>query len=210
MITKQDHEKYIIAHFKWWAPIYRMVELFVGKTRKVVVQIIGNKPQKVLDVACGPGSLTFQLARAGHNVTGVDISPDMLRFAKRDDSLNMRYIQGDATSLEFSDSVFDASTISFGLHDMPENIAIEVLSEMKRVTKNQGTIVIVEYNRSCNSIFRLILRISRLWETRYYWSFIQSGLEKYLSAVGLKIEHRKKYLFGISQVVIIINKKISL
>ncbi|MBI3120204.1 MAG: methyltransferase domain-containing protein [Candidatus Kerfeldbacteria bacterium] len=176
--------------------------------RMRVVELLGASPKKILDVACGPGRQTYQLAKAGHSVTGMDLSPDMLRQTKRDPALDLTYLEGDATSMPFSDSIFDVSTISFALHDMPEDLAINVLKEMKRVTKNHGRIIIVDYNQPYNLFSKLFLRLSRLWETQYYWHFIQTGLQCYLEQAGFGPASKKVYLLENVQLVDITNVKL--
>lgn len=207
MINTKEHTNYNNAHFKGWAPIYRFIEIFVNKMRKRVVKLIGKTPKKILDVACGPGPQAYQLAKVGHSVIGIDLSPDMLAHAKRDSELDLQYIEQDATATKFSDSEFDISTVSFALHDMPENIAIDVLKEMKRVTKKNGQIIIVDYNEPSNFVARIFLGLSRLWETRYYWHFVKTGLNKYLKAAKMGVHTKKEYLFGNVQLVEITNTK---
>ena len=70
-----------------------------------------------LDVACGSGKLTAQLARiAGPNgrVVGLDFSTQMLEVA-RSEHAGMEFLEGDALNLPYEDATFDASTIAFGL-----------------------------------------------------------------------------------------------
>lgn len=207
MDINKEHSHYNNAHFKRLAPVYGFIELFVKDVRKGVVQSIGNEPKRVLDVACGPGVQTRAIAEAGHSVIGIDLSPDMLRYTKKDDRLNIQYLQQDATSTNFSDSEFDVSTISFGLHDMPERIAIDVLKEMKRVTKPNGQIIIVEYNSSGSFLSWCFLRLSWFVETKYYWHFVQTGLDSYLKVAGLAERSKTTYLLGNLQLVQAINTK---
>ncbi len=207
MDINKEHSHYNNAHFKRLAPVYGFIELFVKDVRKGVVQSIGKEPKRVLDVACGPGVQTRAIAEAGHSVIGIDLSPDMLRYTKKDDRLNIQYLQQDATSTNFSDSEFDVSTISFGLHDMPERIAIDVLKEMKRVTKPNGQIIIVEYNSSGSFLSWCFLRLSWFVETKYYWHFVQTGLDSYLKAAGLAERSKTTYLLGNLQLVQVINTK---
>lgn len=207
MDVYKEHSSYNNAHFKWLAPFYGFIELFVKDVRKGVVNSIGDGPKKILDVACGPGVQTRAMAKAGHSVIGIDLSPDMLSYTQKDDRLDIEYLEQDATSTQFSDSAFDVSTISFGLHDMPERIAIDVLKEMKRVTKENGQIIIVEYNSSGSFLSWCFLRFSWFVETKYYWHFVQTGLDSYLKAAGLEMVIKKTYLFGNLQLVQVINAK---
>ena len=200
------HKTYNNKFFKRWAPFYKFIEIFANKTRKRVVKLAGKPPKKILDVACGPGPQSYQLAKAGHSVMGIDLSPDMLKYAKRDDKLDLKYLEQDATKTNFSDSEFDISTISFALHDMPGDLAIDVLKEMKRVTKKHGQIIIVDYNSPSSFVSKIFLRLSRLWESKYFWNFIQTGLDKYLDDAKIKIHSQKVYMLGNVQLVVVINE----
>ncbi|MDQ6719979.1 MAG: ubiquinone/menaquinone biosynthesis methyltransferase [Candidatus Dormibacteraeota bacterium] len=113
-----------------------------------------------LDVACGSGKLTAQLARlAGPKgrVVGIDFSPQMLEVARRDNP-GIEFVEGDALKLPFDDASFDASTIAFGLRNLAE--PIRGLREMLRVVRRRA--VVLEFVRPptgpVGSAYRLYLR----------------------------------------------------
>jgi demethylmenaquinone methyltransferase/2-methoxy-6-polyprenyl-1,4-benzoquinol methylase len=115
-----------------------------------------------LDVACGSGKLTAELARiAGPNgrVTGLDFSKQMLDVARRDHP-GIVFIEGDALSLPFEDATFDASTIAFGLRNLAD--PVRGLREMLRVVRNGGKAVVLEFVRPPKGVvggaYRLYLR----------------------------------------------------
>ena len=97
-----------------------------------------------LDVACGSGKLTAELAKlAGRGrVVGVDFSARMLEIARRAHP-QIEFIEGDALNLPFDDASFDASTIAFGLRNLSD--PIRGLREMRRVTT--GSKVVLEFVR---------------------------------------------------------------
>ncbi len=97
-----------------------------------------------LDVACGSGKLTAELAKlAGDGrVVGVDFSARMLEIARRAHP-QIEFIEGDALNLPFDDASFDASTIAFGLRNLSD--PIRGLREMRRVTT--GSKVVLEFVR---------------------------------------------------------------
>lgn len=69
-----------------------------------------DRPLRVLDVGCGPGFFAISLALAGHTVTAVDITPEMLSRAETNAQTyqaNVRFIESDATTLPFADNQFD-------------------------------------------------------------------------------------------------------
>jgi len=115
-----------------------------------------------LDVACGSGKLTAELARnAGRNgrVVGLDFSPQMLEIARREHP-GIEFIEGDALKLPFADATFDASTIAFGLRNLADPIL--GLREMLRVIKPDGRAVVLEFVRPppglIGGAYRLYLR----------------------------------------------------
>jgi demethylmenaquinone methyltransferase / 2-methoxy-6-polyprenyl-1,4-benzoquinol methylase len=102
-----------------------------------------------LDLACGTGSLTRDLAkRVGPNgrVLGIDFSREMLRAAKARDAPNIEYRLGDATKLEgVASETFDAATIAYGARNIPDLDAL--FSEMARCLRPGGVAVCLEIAR---------------------------------------------------------------
>jgi 2-polyprenyl-3-methyl-5-hydroxy-6-metoxy-1,4-benzoquinol methylase len=78
----------------------------------------------ILDVACGHGRITRELARRGAGLTGIDISGVLIgvaREAERDQPLGIRYLHADVTSPGWQGATtFDAVTCSFGLSDIDD------------------------------------------------------------------------------------------
>ena len=114
------------------------------------VRATGLQPgDDVLDLACGTGSLTRDLAkRVGPNgrVLGIDFSREMLRAARARPAPNMEYRLGDATNLESVPSgAFDAATIAYGARNIPDLDAL--FSEMARVLRPGGVAVCLEIAR---------------------------------------------------------------
>jgi demethylmenaquinone methyltransferase/2-methoxy-6-polyprenyl-1,4-benzoquinol methylase len=100
-----------------------------------------------LDVACGSGKLTAELARmtgSGGRVVGLDFSPQMLEIARREHP-GIEFIEGDALNLPFDEASFDVSTIAFGLRNLADPVL--GLREMLRVIKPAGHAVVLEFVR---------------------------------------------------------------
>jgi demethylmenaquinone methyltransferase/2-methoxy-6-polyprenyl-1,4-benzoquinol methylase len=98
-----------------------------------------------LDVACGSGKLTAQLAAIageGGRVIGLDFSPRMLEVARRDHP-GIEFVEGDALNLPFEDATFDASTIAFGLRNLAD--PLKGMREMLRVVRRRA--VVLEFVR---------------------------------------------------------------
>ncbi len=75
----------------------------------------GRQIHDVLDLACGTGRHAVEMAKRGYSVTGIDVSNDMLRIARKkatDQNLRVMFIKGDITQLDFQEE-FDAGYILF-------------------------------------------------------------------------------------------------
>lgn len=103
---------------------------------------------KVLDVSSGRGTnALFYAKEFGANVTGIDISDEMIETSRRKAKefgyeSKLKFIQGDSQKLPFEDGVFDVviNECAVGIPDDSQ----KVLNEMSRVTKLGGVIVIHE------------------------------------------------------------------
>jgi len=153
-------------------------------------------------VATGTGKQAFAFARRGFNVVGVDLSEEMLAVAKRKNKyVNVKFEIADATNLSFEDDSFDASCVSFALHDMIPIIREKALKEMARVTKSNGTIIVVDYALPKNKLSRFfVYNIAKLYEP-YYSEFIKSDLEALLEKSGFQIRERLPVLFGAGRIL---------
>jgi len=192
--------------FFGWVPVDRKMEILLG--RKEAADYL-QPPQKILDVATGTGALAYELAKLGHSVIGIDISMEMLSQARKkcSDNLNLYFQQADATHLPFNNNEFDATSISFGLHDMPYETEINVLKEMKRVTKTDGKILIVDYNETKNHwAAKLAYPLIKTSESVNWTPFITRGLENLLNKAGLKVA-KWTTILGVIQIVIADNHK---
>ena len=108
---------------------------------------------QVLDVGSGGGQLCIALAERGPglHVTGLDISADQLRRARRRAAPlgeRVRFVENTAMELPFPDESFDA-TISYGsIKHWPD--AARGVGEMLRVLRPGGLFVVVELDRDCS------------------------------------------------------------
>lgn len=122
--------------------------------RKVVEATALRPGGRVLDLACGTGALTRDLARrVGPSgfVLGIDFSTEMLRAARARPLSNVEYRLGDATSLtNVEDASFDAATIAYGARNIPDLDAL--FREMARAVKPGGKVVCLEIARPAGRV----------------------------------------------------------
>jgi demethylmenaquinone methyltransferase/2-methoxy-6-polyprenyl-1,4-benzoquinol methylase len=120
--------------------------------KKAIRELLVLKPKVILDVATGTGDFAFEAIKILNpdQIIGVDISSGMLEVAKK--KISERNLQGvfsvqlgDSEGLQFADDHFDAITVAFGVRNY-ENLE-KGLSDMYRVLKPGGKIVILEFSK---------------------------------------------------------------
>lgn len=118
---------------------------------------------KVLDLGCGDGTTAIPSARLGADVTGVDIASNLVaagqQRAAAENLSNCTFQEGDATDLkDLLDETFDLSVSIFGAMFAPK--PMEVASELVRVTKPGGRIVMGNWIPGDPTLVAQILKIS--------------------------------------------------
>ncbi|NUN69010.1 MAG: bifunctional demethylmenaquinone methyltransferase/2-methoxy-6-polyprenyl-1,4-benzoquinol methylase UbiE [Bacteroidetes bacterium] len=120
--------------------------------RRAAVRTLGTfRPRRILDVATGTADFALAAMRlAPDSIVGVDISDPMLeigrrKIAQRRLSDRIRLQNGEAERLEFPDGTFDAAIVAFGARNF-EHLD-KGLSEMGRVLRPGGGIVVLEFSR---------------------------------------------------------------
>jgi ubiquinone/menaquinone biosynthesis C-methylase UbiE len=126
---------------------------FAGRRRRVyrrIVEISGaGADSRVLDVGSSNGYLVRMLAKTAKNVTGVDPSEDAIEHARRRAPANATFEVGVAEDLSaFEDDSFDVVTSTLALHHIPARKRDQALSEMLRVLKPGGTLLIADFDPS--------------------------------------------------------------
>lgn len=179
---------------------------------------------KVLDVACGTGDMVVELLRTRHaaslQVTGVDLSEEMLAIAKRK-APQAEYRLADAEHLPFGDASFDAVTCAFGVRNF---VHLEQgLGEMVRVLKPGGRMAILELATPDNPFIRFFYNIytrriipwlgSRIAGNRDAYTYLPSSIERFpkgtamvdkLKAAGGRTVEHQKLTFGVCRLYILV------
>ena len=129
--------------------------------RRVVGEVRRAKPGRILDVATGTGDLAIAMARRIRDVQvlAVDLSERMLAVARRKieaRGLDGRIVldRGDAERLAVADASVDVATVAFGVRNFGDLGA--GLRELARTIKPGGKVVILEFSRPRNRVFRAL------------------------------------------------------
>lgn len=130
---------------------YVCEELHTDRPAKWLSLIEANapkeKPLRILDAGCGPGFFYVVLSGAGHKVTGIDGSANMLSHAQKnaaDFGVNPELLEGDFGRLPFSENTFDLLISRNVTHTIREHL--KVYGEWNRVLKSGGVLLIFDAN----------------------------------------------------------------
>ncbi len=128
--------------------MYRMlIDPLLKSVREDVIRKAYSS-DTVLDIACGTGSLALALAGKTLAVTGIDLDDELIMYAgnrafKRGVS-NVRFEVRDASDLSmFRDKEFGIAVTSMAVHQFEPQLAVKILTEMKRVASR---VIIADYN----------------------------------------------------------------
>ena len=185
--------------------------LLKGPRQKIVTLLKG---QRVLDVACGTGSLAQMLAEAGCTVTGVDSSPTMLAYA-RQKGIQAEFVQVDAAKLPY-DHAYDAAVISIALHEMPPGVREQVWASMRRAVRPGGRLVAIDFavparsgllSRTAANLIEQDERGTLNYHPEHYYNFQEfmrgGGLLGWVQKQGVPVEAEFRYLAGTLGLVVI-------
>lgn len=155
--------------------VNRIVTLGFDKSwrRLAALTCLVEKPRRVLDLGCGTGDLTINLARLAEKdvqIIGIDYSSPMLEIARQKAVRagvvhKVEFIHGEAARLPFPDAYFDTVGISFAFRNLTYKnpLCRPHLAEVRRVLRPGGRYVIVESsqpeNRLIRALFQLYLRV---------------------------------------------------
>jgi len=114
------------------------------------------KNSKIVDIACGGGRISVPLAKKGAKVTGVDITQEMLDFAKKNAqknhcSNNLSLVNASAWDTKLPQNYFDKVLLLGILEHLPDKFKNKTIKEAYRLCKKNAKIFIVINNK--NSFF---------------------------------------------------------
>ena len=126
-----------------------------------------NRQMNVLELACGTGLISGQIAGSVKSIEATDFSSEMIAEAKKKPhSARLHYSVQDATNLPYVPETFDAVVITNALHIMPE--PEKALAEARWVLKDSGILIAPTFVHGEGVGFRLRTRVMELTGFRTY------------------------------------------
>jgi demethylmenaquinone methyltransferase/2-methoxy-6-polyprenyl-1,4-benzoquinol methylase len=182
------------------------------------------KPTTILDVATGTGDLAILAANIlnPQKIIGIDISEGMLKVAREKIIKNklesiIEIQHGDSESINFDDNSFDAVMVSFGVRNF-QNLTLG-LTEIKRVLKPNGMLMILEFSQPKLAIVRSFYdfymklvtpNMGKLFsKNRDAYAYLDESIKKFpegenfidiLNKLGYKKTYFKKLSLGICSI----------
>jgi len=189
-----------------WDEIYRKYPLKelgweLGKPRPILVEFVEKglvKKGKALDICCGAGTNTVYIAEKGFQMTGIDIAPTAIKYAKEKAAqakVNVRFMVHDFLDLPFDDEEFDFVFDMGCFHHVKTEKRTTFIEGVSRVLKKGGAYMLTCFSykngRAWNhftkqQIIDLFRGMFEMGEFRHYPSVEGDGVKRYFYTVLMK------------------------
>ncbi|MEO6218818.1 MAG: bifunctional demethylmenaquinone methyltransferase/2-methoxy-6-polyprenyl-1,4-benzoquinol methylase UbiE [Ginsengibacter sp.] len=157
-----------------------------GWRKKAIEELLNLKPRKILDVATGTGDFAIMSCKILNpdKITGIDISEGMLEVGrKKIERLHLQdkiaLVNGDSEAIFYDDNSFDAVTVAFGVRNFED--LEKGLSEIKRVLKPGGRLVVLECSKPSLPVIRNLYN--------FYMKFITPNVGKLISGNSVAYQY---------------------
>ena len=163
LATPEGKSRYVRRLFSTIADRYDLITILLsfGLDRRWKARLAADadpRPgDRALDLACGTGDISFEIAERGARVIGLDITARMIEIARAKRRIGRAravFLVGDMMSLPFPDGRFDVATVGYGIRNVP---TIDIaLGEIYRVLTPGGRVLSLDFNRPPNPMIRAV------------------------------------------------------
>lgn len=196
--------------FHWYDGWFydRFIAPNLDETFRIMMAMM-KKESTILDVGCGTGRFVFQAGKRFHLAAGIDLSSRNIKIANKNLSnsraTNLSFIHGNAENLaEHVENKFDYSTTSHVIHEMPEEIRLSVIKNMKEVSNEIiiGDYYVPQPNNQRGISNKIAEVLAGLDHFNNYRSFVrQGGLPALIKEANMDIIQQKIGTHGTSHIV---------
>lgn len=198
---------------KWYDRIFEPMN---SGLRKIGMKMYPVKEgMNVLDVGCGTGAHLKLYQDKKCNVFGIDLSQAMINVAEKKLGKDVTLKVQDATKTEFEANKFDLILGSTVLHEMSEQIRLDVLEEIKRILKNDGRILLIDFRpgkvKGFKGIYsKIIITIAEIFAgiehfKNYRQHMKSGGLRNIINTLELEIVNQKIVSGGTFEILLLKN-----
>jgi len=218
-VDSKDYPAYYRRNFHWQSDGYLsehsaelydlMVEVLFGGVadvmrRQVIPPLVErrrrvSRPLELLDVASGTGRTALQVLKTlpDTHYTGIDLSPFYAEHARRrlKDFSNCRTFAGNAEQLPFEPGSFDAIFSVYLFHELPRAVRRTVYSEMLRVLRPGGVLVVLDsiQNEDSEAISLVVDRFSAELHEPYYAEYLTDPVASALEETGFRVQSSERF-----------------
>jgi demethylmenaquinone methyltransferase / 2-methoxy-6-polyprenyl-1,4-benzoquinol methylase len=162
LATPEGKSRYVRWLFGTIAERYDLITVLLSygqdaRWKRRLIRLAALEPnERVLDLACGTGDLTWLAQRTGASAVGLDITPRMLELARRKMVTVGRpgFLNADMEALPFVDRAFQVVTTGYGLRNVPR--LETAVREICRVLAPGGRFLSLDFNRPANFVVRAV------------------------------------------------------
>lgn len=163
----RDRDRFVPAlRFKWltglFDPVCRLTTREGAFKRRVLERAALVEGERVLDLACGTGTLALAAARSlpGLRVTGVDGDPAILARARAKAGREVTFDQGLSTELPYEDESYDVVLSTLFFHHLSDQAKVDSAEEVRRVLRPAGRVVIGDVGRPQDRLMRVAVLLT--------------------------------------------------
>jgi phosphatidylethanolamine/phosphatidyl-N-methylethanolamine N-methyltransferase len=200
--------EHVVSSYQRYAPWYdRLFGRVLEPGRQALCHTVAKvQPQTLLEIGVGTGLTLFNYPQ-DINIVGIDISEEMLKFAReKTAALNNPRIQlaaMDAENLNFADHSFDCVTLPYVLSVTPN--PARLVAEMRRVCRVGGDIIIVNHF-SGNGVWLTLEKLAKPFAAKIGFNS-EFSYEQHIKAHDWTIQSvHQVNLFGLSKIIHIKNQ----
>ena len=160
--TPEGKQRYVRRLFATIADRYDFITGFLSygqdrRWKQRLIELARLQPSdRLLDLACGTGDLTFAATPRVRHAVGLDVTFRMVQLAQRrsppEGGRDVRFVTGDMLALPFPDRAFTVVTVGYGLRNVPD--LQQSLREIRRVLAPGGRLLSLDFNRPSNAVIR--------------------------------------------------------
>lgn len=172
----------------------RSISMWDHGSRKDIIPFFNKQAStdsSVIDIGCGSGYGSFKLKESGYNVTGIDLSEEMIELAKNHLGSDVPLYVGSVGALPFKDESFDHALL-INVIEWTEN-PIDALIEIKRILKKDGLLCVGILGATAGPRAHSYQRLNKeevVMNTMMPWEFFQLAKENGFNLVEQHVIHK--------------------